>query len=88
MQESWVVEIRDECLAARVPFFFKQWGGTNKKKAGRLLDGRTWDELPSLVPRIQPEVSIRDRREAVAGVSVPVTRSRRWKPAKVGSQEL
>jgi protein gp37 len=29
-----------------VPFFFKQWGGTNKKKAGRLLDGRTWDELP------------------------------------------
>ena len=38
--------IRDQCLAARVPFFFKQWGGTNKKKAGRLLEGRTWDEGP------------------------------------------
>jgi len=53
MQESWVIEIRDRCLAARVPFFFKQWGGTNKKKAGRLLDGRTWDELPSLVANHQ-----------------------------------
>ncbi len=48
MNEAWVVEIRDQCLAARVPFFFKQWGGTNKKKAGRTLDGRTWNEQPSL----------------------------------------
>ena len=46
MERAWVIEIREQCLAARVPFFFKQWGGTNKKKAGRLLDGRTWDELP------------------------------------------
>jgi protein gp37 len=51
MDESWVVEIRDQCLAACVPFFFKQWGGTNKKRAGRLLDGRTWDEQPRLVTR-------------------------------------
>ena len=43
---AWVIDIRDQCLAAGVPFFFKQWGGTNKKKAGRLLDGRTWDEMP------------------------------------------
>jgi protein gp37 len=48
MEGSWVAEIRDQCLAARVPFFFKQWGGTNKKKAGRLLDGRTWDQMPSI----------------------------------------
>ena len=48
MDEAWVVEIRDQCLAADVPFFFKQWGGTNKKKAGRSLQGRTWDEQPSL----------------------------------------
>jgi protein gp37 len=41
------VEIRDQCQNAKVPFFFKQWGGTNKKKAGRELDGRTWDELPA-----------------------------------------
>ena len=46
MAEAWVTEIRDRCLDARVPFFFKQWGGTNKKKAGRILQGRTWDEMP------------------------------------------
>ncbi len=47
METAWVVEIRDQCLAAGIPFFFKQWGGINKKKAGRLLDGRTWDEFPT-----------------------------------------
>ena len=46
MQRSWVVDIRNQCQTAKVPFFFKQWGGVNKKKAGRELDGRTWDELP------------------------------------------
>jgi protein gp37 len=47
MDPAWVREIRDQCLEARVPFFFKQWGGTNKKKTGRLLDGRTWNEMPT-----------------------------------------
>jgi protein gp37 len=42
----WVIDIRDQCIAADIPFFFKQWGGNNKKKAGRLLEGRTWDEMP------------------------------------------
>jgi hypothetical protein len=46
MDPKWVTDLRDQCGRARVPFFFKQWGGTNKKKAGRLLDGRTWDEMP------------------------------------------
>ena len=46
MLKSWVVDIRDQCLEANVPFFFKQWGGTNKKRSGRLLDDRTWDEIP------------------------------------------
>lgn len=46
MDGAWVREIRDQCLAQGVPFFFKQWGGVQKKKAGRLLDGRTWDEMP------------------------------------------
>ncbi len=46
MDADWVRDIREQCLAAAVPFFFKQWGGTNKKKAGRILDGRTWDEMP------------------------------------------
>jgi protein gp37 len=43
-----VTELRDQCLRAGVPFFFKQWGGTNKKKAGRVLEGRTWDEMPKI----------------------------------------
>jgi protein gp37 len=46
MDPAWVDDIRKQCRRARVPFFFKQWGGVNKKKAGRLLDGRTWDEMP------------------------------------------
>jgi protein gp37 len=49
MDKAWVVEIREQCLASGVPFFFKQWGGINKKKAGRLLDGRTWDGLPKVL---------------------------------------
>jgi protein gp37 len=48
MKESWVIDIRNQCQEAKVPFFFKQWGGTNKKRAGRELEGRTWDEMPLL----------------------------------------
>lgn len=47
MKEKWVADIKNQCQDADVPFFFKQWGGTNKKKTGRLLEGRTWDEMPS-----------------------------------------
>lgn len=46
IQEKWVIDIRDQSIAAGVPFFFKQWGGVNKKKTGRLLQGQTWDEMP------------------------------------------
>jgi protein gp37 len=46
MKPEWVREIRDVCIEQSVKFFFKQWGGVNKKKAGRILDGRTWDEMP------------------------------------------
>lgn len=49
IKEEWVLEIRDRCLEAGLPFFFKQWGGFHKKKAGRLLEGRTWDDMPSVV---------------------------------------
>lgn len=49
MKEEWVITIRDECRKARVPFFFKQWGGVNKKKNGRVLKGRTWEEMPRCV---------------------------------------
>ena len=46
MKPEWVIDIRDQCQSRGVPFFFKQWGGFNKKKTGRKLDGRTWDETP------------------------------------------
>lgn len=46
MQPEWVAEIRDQCVRQGVPFFFKQWGGVNKKRTGRSLEGRTWDEMP------------------------------------------
>ena len=54
IEEDWVTDIRKQCNAASVPFFFKQWGGVNKKKAGRQLDGRTWDELPIQVEALAP----------------------------------
>ena len=47
MRPEWVAEIRDQCQHAGVAFFFKQWGGVNKKKTGRLLEGRTWDQMPA-----------------------------------------
>jgi len=46
MAAEWVCQIRDQCHAFGVPFFFKQWGGRTPKSGGRLLDGRTWDEMP------------------------------------------
>lgn len=49
IKEEWVHEIKDQCNKADVAFFFKQWGGTNKKEAGRELDGRTWDEMPEII---------------------------------------
>jgi protein gp37 len=49
MKSNWVLDIMDQCSQAKVAFFFKQWGGTNKKKTGRILEGKTWDEMPKVV---------------------------------------
>jgi len=57
MQEEWVKEVHQKCLDSEVAFFFKQWGGTNKKKAGRLLDGKTWDDLPALTVKPSEQVA-------------------------------
>ena len=46
MDPQWVRDIRDNCIKEKVDFFFKQWGGVNKKKAGRELDGRLWNDMP------------------------------------------
>jgi protein gp37 len=51
MQPQWVRAIRDRCRTKGVPFFFKQWGGVHKVKAGRSLDGRAWDEMPAVAGR-------------------------------------
>jgi len=52
MNPSWVVDIRNQCQVATVPFFFKQWGGQNRKKTGRVLEGETWDEMPTAKKRL------------------------------------
>jgi protein gp37 len=46
MDPAWVTSLRDQCLHAGVPFFFKQWGGVRKSRTGRTLEGRTWDQMP------------------------------------------
>jgi len=46
LNAEWVTEIRDQCLRSGVAFFFKQWGGVQKSKTGRTLEGRTWDQMP------------------------------------------
>jgi len=48
MDPDWVTDIRDQCVKQKVPFFFKQWGGTNKKKTGRKLEGKYWDQVPNI----------------------------------------
>lgn len=52
MKPDWVLDIKDQCDRANVAFFFKQWGGTNKKAAGRELDGRTYDEMPEILQMV------------------------------------
>lgn len=52
MQPAWASSLRDQCVQADVPYFFKQWGGRHHKAGGRALDGRTWDEMPPEKPRM------------------------------------
>ncbi len=54
MKKEWVLDVRDQCLRAGVAFFFKQWGGVNKKKSGRILEGRFWDDTPPLPGQAEP----------------------------------
>jgi len=66
MEKSWVRNIRRQCRVHDVPFFFKQWGGVRKKLAGRLLDGRTYDEFPQIETGLVP--TRQHRRELLANV--------------------
>ena len=72
MDQAWVEQIRDDCLARGVAFFFKQWGGRTPKASGRELDGRTWDEMPQplalgeLTRRAQRSPWLRARSSSVS----------------------
>jgi len=46
LNEDWAMDIKEKCQTSNIPFFFKQWGGVNKKKSGRLLEGRLWNQMP------------------------------------------
>ena len=81
MNPKWVRDIRDRCVNFDVPFFFKQWGGVRKKRQGRMLDGRTWDEMPSFEPpkgKLEKRLAAAARRTAAAPKDL---RPRRLQPA-------
>ena len=66
MDGDWAREIREQCVVARVPFHFKQWGGVFKKRHGRPLDGRTWDEMPRLSAPQQEDAQYPSARASAA----------------------
>jgi protein gp37 len=68
IRAEWVRGIRRQCRAARIPFFFKQWGGVRKSQSGRTLDGRTYDEFPRRPSR--PAASPAERRELFATLAI------------------
>ncbi|HKP55474.1 MAG TPA: phage Gp37/Gp68 family protein [Polyangiales bacterium] len=83
---QWVRSLRDQCAAADVPFFFKQWGGVRKGRAGRLLDGRTHDAMPPCASRTVPSRAARRALSAALRVLgepalIPVTALRARAPA-------
>ncbi len=61
MRREWVADVRDQCVGAGIPFFFKQWGGAARKRSGRLLDGRTWDQFP-----VPCQLSVEDTSQPVS----------------------
>lgn len=88
MEEAWVTSVLSQCRAANVPFFFKQWGGVQKKKNGRMLLGRTYDEMPAYskttVPDTDSRRALESRFEMVArAFATNPIRSRRVRRAEV-----
>lgn len=65
MEATWARQIRDRCVRYEVPFFFKQWGGVQKSRSGRILDGKTWDEFPITIPN---ERVVGEKERSLAGV--------------------
>jgi protein gp37 len=70
MQKAWVESLREQCAHAKVPFFFKQWGGVQKGRYGRLLNGRTYDEMPEQSVALIP---VGTARRALTAELLPLT---------------
>ncbi len=89
MEGAWARLLRDQCAAARVPFFFKQWGGARKKQAGRQLDGKTYDAMPPLTSQSVPSQTDRQNLiQLLAGwpthqISLPIIRVKNTEPSNV-----
>jgi protein gp37 len=79
LSKAWVVSLRNQCATENVPFFFKQWGGVRKKRHGRILEGRTYDEFPGRPP--QPMLEPNQRR--LLGDAYSAILSDPLKPAKI-----
>ena len=75
MEKEWVIQIKEQCIKQNVPFFFKQWGGINKKKTGRLLEGKTWDEMPVKLVDIEEEIQ-HNKFFHLTGIPVALHRGR------------
>jgi len=74
MHEAWVTSILDQCRQHHVPFFFKQWGGIHKKRAGRTLRGQTFDEMPARTPAPVPDMFFRKRlHAALDALATPIS---------------
>ena len=71
MKKEWVIQIKEQCIEQNVPFFFKQWGGINKKKTGRLLEGRTWDEMPIEPVDLEEEI---EHNKSLHLTAIPLVR--------------
>ncbi|HEX8111829.1 MAG TPA: DUF5131 family protein [Kofleriaceae bacterium] len=83
LDKQWVRSLRDQCAAAKVPFFFKQWGGFQKGKHGRHLDGRTYDEMPTISARSVPGSAERTQRIVSLGEFAAA-----WKNVQFGAPRL
>jgi protein gp37 len=76
IEEQWVLNIRDQCLDASVPFFFKQWGGVRKKENGRILNGTTYDEMPKVRTCSAPDKIARAQLNESLQYLVPTTKTK------------
>jgi protein gp37 len=83
MEQEWVERVRELCRAQNVFFFFKQWGGVHKSKAGRLLNGRTYDEMPEQIVALMPS-----RRVRLASAAAWNRKAAHWQPDGIAPAQI